>query len=69
MSALGEEEEPAKSLLRQLRCWRRRATRAAAAMLGSPRIRPLRPQQEEEMKAGKELLLEEFKNVKSVRVP
>lgn len=38
-------------------------------MLGSPRIRPLRPQQEEEMKAGKELLLEEFKNVKSVRVP
>jgi hypothetical protein len=57
MLALGEEGGPAKSLLRQLTCSRRRATRAAAAMLGGRRVRPLQSQQEA-MKAGKELLLE-----------
>jgi hypothetical protein len=60
MLALGEEGEPAKSLLRQLTCSRRRATRAAAATLGGRRVGPLRSQQEA-MKAGKELLLEEIK--------
>lgn len=45
-------------LLRQLSSSRRRAIQADTVMLGGRRIRPLPSQQEEAMKAGKELCWE-----------
>jgi hypothetical protein len=58
-----------KSLLRQLRLSRRPATQAAAAaaaMLGGRRVRPLPSQEEEAIKAGKVLLLEEKSHSQSI---